>query len=244
MRPVLYHWRGRAIPSYPAMLYLGLVFGLVAGNVAANAAVLNGARVYAASLILLFPALVGARLASVIGNWSAYRGTPRRMWRRSEGGQAMYGGLVVVPLSLPLLAALGLPFWEFWDVGIFTMLTGMIFARVGCLLNGCCAGRPTESRFGLILVGQQGVRTRRVPMQVLEGSLGAILLAGAALLAASPAPPGSVFTASLAAYTVARLFLQPLREFQRRTLASIPALWATSAVLLTVAVLSFLPQLD
>lgn len=243
MRPVLLRWRGRDIPSYPAMLYLGLVFGLAAGNVAAKASGLNGARVYAASLILLFPALLGARLASVVGHWSAYRGTPGRVWRRSEGGQAMYGGLVAVPLSPPLLAALGLPFWEFWDVAIFTMLTGMIFARVGCLLNGCCAGRPTESRFGLIVVGQQGVRTRRIPMQLIEGSLGAILLAGASVLAALRAPPGSVFTASLAAYALARLFLQPLREVQSRV-TSISALRVSSAVLLAVAVLLFLPQID
>ncbi|MGH2556034.1 MAG: prolipoprotein diacylglyceryl transferase [Actinomycetota bacterium] len=243
MRPVLFHWLGRAIPSYPAMLYLGLVFGLVAGNVAAKAAGLNGARVYVASLILLPPALVGARFVSVVGNWNAYRRTPGRIWRRSEGGQAMYGGLVVVPLSLPLLAALGLPFWGFWDVAIFTMLTGMIFARVGCLLNGCCAGRTTESRFGLLLAGQHGVRTRRIPMQVIEGSLGAILLAGASVLAVLPAPPGSVFTVSLAAYALARLFLQPLREVQG-SVASIPALRTASAALLAVAVLLFLPQID
>jgi hypothetical protein len=81
-------------------------------------------------------------------------------------------------------------------------------------------------------------------MQVLEGSLGAILLAGAAVLAALPAPPGSVFTASLAAYTLARLFLQPLREFERKTVASIPALRVTSAVVLAIVVLSFLPQID
>jgi hypothetical protein len=31
----------------------------------------------------------------------------------------MYGGLVVVPLSPPLLALLGLPFWAFWDVAMF-----------------------------------------------------------------------------------------------------------------------------
>lgn len=243
MRPVLFHWRGRAIPSYPAMLYLGLVFGLIAGNVAAKASGLNGARVYVASLILLPPALVGARFASVIGNWSAYRRTPGRIWRRSEGGQAMYGGLVVVPLSLPLLHALGLPFWEFWDVAIFTMLTGMIFARVGCLLNGCCAGRPTEGRFGLLLAGQHGIRIRRLPSQILEGSLGAILLVGAAVLATSPAPPGSAFTVSLAAYALARLFLQPLREVQSRV-AGIPALRVTSAVVLAIVVLSFLPQID
>src|SRR5439155_2495456 len=102
MRPVLFTWRGHAVPSYPAMLYVGLVLGLVAGNLAANATGLDGARVYAASVALLPLALVGARLVSVLANWGAYRGRTRRVWRRSEGGQAMYGGLVAVPVSVPL----------------------------------------------------------------------------------------------------------------------------------------------
>jgi len=242
MLPVLFRWRGRAVPSYPAMLYLGVVFGLVAGDVAANASGLNGARVYIASLLLLPVALVGARLASVIGNWSEWRRVPGRIWRRSEGGQAMYGGLVAVPASLPLLAVLGVPFWAFWDVATFTMLTGMVFARVGCLLNGCCAGRPTEGRFGVVLPNHEGVRTRRVPTQFLEAGLGAILLAPAAVLLASKAPPGSVFTETLAVYALARLFLQPLREHQGRV-AGMPALRAASAALLGLALLSMFPRL-
>ena len=242
MRPILFRWRGRPVRSYPAMLYLGLVFGLAVGNVAANAMGLNGARVYVASLILLPGALVGARLAAVLIHWSAYRRDPGRIWRRSDGGQAMYGGLVVVPLSAPLLGLLELPFWPFWDVAMFTMLTGMVFARVGCLLNGCCAGRPTESRLGLVLPDHLGVRVRRIPMQLIEGGFGIALLAGAAALAASSPPPGFVFTGSLAAYATARLFLQRLRADEVRV-GGIPALQAASAVLLLLALASMVPRL-
>lgn len=242
MRPVLFTWRGRPVPSYPAMLYFGIVFGLAAGNVTANATGLDGARVYLASLILLPLALVGARLASVLVNWNAYRDAPGRVWRRSEGGQAMYGGLIMVPLSIPLLAVLRLPFWAFWDVGAVTMLTGMIFARVGCLLNGCCSGRLTTGRFGLVLTDHRGVRGRRIPTQLLEAGLGAVALGLAVALAASPAPPGSVFTGSVAAYSLGRLFLQPLREKESRV-AGIPALRAVSAALLALALLSMLPRL-
>jgi phosphatidylglycerol---prolipoprotein diacylglyceryl transferase len=243
MRPVLFTWRGRAVPSYPAMLYLGAVAGLAAGNVAANATGLNAARVYGASLVLLPVALVGARLASVVGNRKVYRGTPGRIWRRSEGGQAMYGGLIAVPLSVPLLAVLHLPFWAFWDVGAFTLLTGMVFARVGCLLTGCCAGRLTRSRFGMLLADHRGVRARRIPTQLLEAGVGIVLLGAAAGMAAAQAPPGAVFTGSLGAYALARLFLQPLRATQSRV-AGIPALRAVSVALFVYALVSILPRLS
>ena len=45
MRRTLLTVRGVAIPSYPAMLYLGAVLGIVAQNAAANAAGLPPARV-------------------------------------------------------------------------------------------------------------------------------------------------------------------------------------------------------
>ena len=57
-------------------------------------------RALTATLLLLPPALFGARLLFVIAHWPAYRQEPRRMWRASEGGAAMYGGLLVaVPLK-------------------------------------------------------------------------------------------------------------------------------------------------
>ena len=49
MRPVLFYWRGRPIWSYPAMLYIGLVFGVLAGNVAAHA---EGANAFAVLLVI------------------------------------------------------------------------------------------------------------------------------------------------------------------------------------------------
>jgi Prolipoprotein diacylglyceryl transferase/Concanavalin A-like lectin/glucanases superfamily len=80
-----------------------------------------------------------------------------RIWRRSEGGMAMYGGLIVtVPLSFPLLRAMQLPFGEFWDAATVTILLGMVFTRIGCLLNGCCAGRPTSAWLGLNLPDHRG----------------------------------------------------------------------------------------
>ena len=212
MRPVLFTWRGRAVSSYAAMLYLGIVVGLAAGNLAARANGLPTGRVYAATVILLVPALLGARLAYAAGHWSDFRADPGLLFRRSIGGQAMLGGLVAAPVSIPLLAAFGVSFWAFWDVATFTMLTGMVFARGGCLLTGCCAGRPTDGRLGQVLPDHRGVRRRRVPTQLLEGLTAVLLLGLAVALNARGLVPGSVFLAVLGAYGAVRLVLQGLRE--------------------------------
>ena len=234
MRPVLFHWRGRPVWSYPAFLYLGAVAGLVIGDLIANARGLDGTRVYLASVLLLPVALIGARLAFVAGHWSSFRGRTDLIWRRDRGGQVMYGGLVAVPLSVPLLAALDLPFWAFWDVGAFVMLTGMVFTRVGCLLNGCCVGRPTESRFGLVLRERGGSVARRIPTQLLEAALGGIVL-GAVWNIPTESPAGNVFLTALAAYAVGRILLEGTRSQQGRT-AMIGAIRAISLGLAATAV--------
>jgi phosphatidylglycerol---prolipoprotein diacylglyceryl transferase len=212
MRPVLLHLGARPLPSYPALLYVGVVLGLAAGNVVANAEGLDGVRIYVATLLLLVPALVGARMAFVAAHWPVYRREPRRIWRRSEGGMVMLGGLpLAVPMSLPLLGALDVDFGTFWDVATITMLVAMVFTRLGCLLNGCCAGRPTASRWAVLLPNTRGEWHRRIPTQLLEAGWAGVLLA-LAVAAQGRLPDGAIFAGALGAYGSGRLILEPLRE--------------------------------
>jgi phosphatidylglycerol:prolipoprotein diacylglycerol transferase len=244
MRPILFRWRGKPVYSHPAMLYVGLTLGLVLGNLEANLRGLDGTRVYFATVLLVVPALAGARLAYVVGHWDSFRPEVAMVWRRSVGGHAMYGGLLAVAVSVPLLGALDMPFWAFWDVATFTILVGMAFTRVGCLLQGCCAGRATTGAFGLMIRRQDGVAVKRIPTQLLEAGLGAALLGGVAAIPAE-APVGVVFLAALAGYAAGRLLLQGTREEERPKGAlgaqlTSPALLAAAAIaLLTLFLLGF-----
>lgn len=215
MRPVLFVVRGFEVPSYPLLLYFGLVAGVTVGDAAALASGMESGRVYVAMMLLIVPALVGARLLFVATHWNAYRHDLRRIWNTSEGGAALYGGLLLsLPLSLPLLRLLAVPVGAFWDVATFTMLVGLVFARIGCLLNGCCGGRVSDARVSVLLRGADGVWRRRIPVQLLEGALGAALLVAAALMLHHRPFGGAVFLAAAAAYGAGRLALLPAREIE------------------------------
>lgn len=219
------------VRPYPAMLCLGIALGLVAGDVAARVTGLDAARVYVGSVLLLVPALLGARVVAVGADVVAHRLPIRVVFRRTDGGQAMYGGLLAVPVSVPLLSAIGVPFWPFWDVATVTILVGMVFARIGCLLTGCCAGRTTGGRFGLVLRDADGVVTRRIPTQLLEAAAALVILgADAVFIGAHATRPGVVFAGSLAAYASARVALQPLRRRQTRV-AGLPVARVASVAL-------------
>jgi prolipoprotein diacylglyceryl transferase len=213
MHRILLSWRGFNVYSYPAMLYVGLLVGLFAGARAAQAMGMNPDRFAIAVVILMIPALAGSRLYFVMTRWEFYRREPARIWRRSEGGMAMYGGFILaVPLSVPLLRWLGLPFAAFWDAAVLTILLGMAFTRIGCLLNGCCGGRPSDAWFAVSMPDHHGVWRRRIPTQLMEMAFALVLFAAALALTLVAPFPGAVFCLALACYAAGRWVLESLRD--------------------------------
>lgn len=213
MRQILLSRFGFDIQAYSALLCVGAIAGIAAGTYAGTLRGLDAGRTLAALLALVLPAVAGSRLLFVAANWGRFRNDFGRVWRIAEGGASLYGGLILMFLvSGPLLGALLLPFGSFWDAVIITLLTGMVFTRVGCLLNGCCAGRPAHGPLSLCLPDHHGVWRRRMPTQILEGGLGGLLLIASIALWDRLPFPGAVALADVAAYSVGRWFLDSTRE--------------------------------
>lgn len=191
------------------MLYLGLVFGVAAGDIAAHKAGLNAIRWYIATLILIVAALSGSRLLYVAVQWKIYRHNLRRILDRHDGGHVMYGGLLgALLVSIPLLWALDLNFGAFWDVSSFTILVGMMFTRIGCLLNGCCYGRPSHSWFSVYLPNSRGEWEKRIPTQALEAACAVFLLIFIALIWRWMPFPSALFLCATLGYSAARFTME------------------------------------
>ncbi len=236
MRRVLWEYHRIVVHAYPAMLYVGLVFGVTGGNYVAKLARMDSTRVYVATLLLTVPALAGARLLFVASHWKVYRRSPERIWRPDEGGAALYGGLLLAfSISVPLLPAMGLGFWAFWDVATFTILIGMVFTKIGCLLNGCCAGRPSAGALALYLPDHHGVWARRIPSQLLETGWGALLLLGASVGWRHAPFDGALFLSAAAGYGLGRVPLESTRE----TIDRVGSVSLNRAISWSLAALSF-----
>jgi phosphatidylglycerol---prolipoprotein diacylglyceryl transferase len=217
IRQVLFEWRGTRIYSYPVMMYVGLTLGLFAGNCVADLAGMNSARVFVATILLAIVGMIGARMMFVATHWAVYRREPQRIWRRSEGGADLLGGVgLAVAVSPPLLAAMAIPLDAFGDVAIFVMLIWLIFGRVGCLLHGCCSGRLSTGWLSLKLSDHNGIACSRIPTQLLEAGLGLVLLGGAAALWNERPFPGALFISVVLVYGVGRFALQSMRDEQDR----------------------------
>jgi phosphatidylglycerol---prolipoprotein diacylglyceryl transferase len=95
---------------------------------------------------------------------------------------------------------------------MITILTGMILTRVGCLLNGCCHGRPSAAWCSLYLPDGRGNWRHRLPTQCFEAALAAVLLASALLLWHRMPFPGALFLFAVGGYCAGRLVLESLRD--------------------------------
>jgi phosphatidylglycerol:prolipoprotein diacylglycerol transferase len=216
------------------MLYLGAVSGIFVGTRFAEHRGLPALRVLAAMLFLFPAALVGSRLLFVILHWRIFRRDRARIWRTVEGGAALYGGLIFSFLfSLPLAWVLALPLGALWDAVAIAMLVGMIFTRVGCLLQGCCAGRPSQSWIAFESPNAQGVWCRRLPFPLFEAGIAALALVFA-IRFLDHYSGGFLFLACLAMYGTGRWVLEPTREKVDR-LAGWSVHRIISAVLVTTA---------
>jgi prolipoprotein diacylglyceryltransferase len=239
MRPTLFRWRGHALHSYPAMLYVGLVLGVFADNIASHVARIDSLRAYAATLILIPSALLGARLAYVAAHWGRYRRQNlRKIWNRNQGGAEHYGGLAAALLfSVPLLRVLHVPLGAFWDAAVFGLLFILLFGRIGCFLHGCCCGRPYQGWGSAYLPDHQGHWARRFPTQLFEVAWAAILLVTAWALWPRMLFPGALFLAIASLYAFGRLLFLATRESLEETPLSV---YYAFTLLLLVASLSTL----
>ncbi|MDP7112497.1 MAG: prolipoprotein diacylglyceryl transferase [Myxococcota bacterium] len=97
--------------------------------------------------ISIVTSLLGSRLLHlVMVERSAFFSDPAMFFRFTKGGYAFYGGLLVGMATTWTYSRIqgwrGLQLADVWAPGI---VFGLMFGRTGCLLAGCCHGRPIEA---------------------------------------------------------------------------------------------------
>lgn len=203
---------GVVLGAWPALVALGAIAGVGLQSVLAS---FTGLAVVPVALLTVVACLLG-----VAGAKAYYHLThPREKKSILTSGMSVQGFVITVVLILLLGSqALAIPPGSLFDISAPGLLLGMTIGRLGCLLGGCCAGRPTRSRWG-IWSSNRRIGVRRIPVQLLES--GAALLgcvtATIAVAALGLAGRGLVFAVSLSGYIAVRQLLFPLRDLPRIT---------------------------
>jgi phosphatidylglycerol:prolipoprotein diacylglycerol transferase len=108
-----------------------------------------------------------------------------------------------------------MPIWKTLDALTVGLALGQMFGRVGCLLGGCCFGRPTGGAFGVRLYGANVPPSLRGvplhPTQLYEAVGMLVLFCGLLWLHRRRAFDGQVFLVFFIAYPVLRSFIEFFR---------------------------------
>jgi len=194
--------------SWAALVAMGVVVAVGMQLWMVETLKLDPGHVLIASIAGLLAGGIGAKLWFIILH---LRDKSRNGWCL----QGMVAGIVVVfPAVLELLR---LPIASVIDASTPGIMIGLAIGRLGCFFTGCCAGRPTRSRWG-VWSSDRCVGMRRIPTQLMESGLA--LLAGMTVFTAIQFENtfhGALFVAALSAYTLVRQGLLRLRQERRKS---------------------------
>ncbi len=145
MHPILFSVGNWPVYSYGVLLAAAYLIGLQLGVVRARKAGVDPARVMDLGIYLIIAALVGAKLMLIAVDWEYFKSQPRELLSLVRAGGVFYGGLIAaVAVGLWLVRRYKLPVWITADLMAPGIALGHVVGRFGCLLAGCCYGRPTD----------------------------------------------------------------------------------------------------
>lgn len=150
MYPILFRIGPFTIYAYGTFLAIAFIVGLVIARIGFKKRDINPDIAYDLVLALALAGIIGARLFYVVGHWDYYSRNLAEIIQVHRGGLVFYGGLL-----LGVLAAIGvarirkISVLKIADSLASPLALGMVVARIGCFLNGCSYGRPTNLPWGV-----------------------------------------------------------------------------------------------
>jgi phosphatidylglycerol:prolipoprotein diacylglycerol transferase len=103
-----------------------------------------------AALYALIAGVVGARAFFVLHYPDQYLANPKSVFAIWNGGLEVIGGVM---LAIAVILLYGryhkVPIRHYLDTLAIGLVVALMFGRIGCFLNGCCYGKPTDLPWGI-----------------------------------------------------------------------------------------------
>jgi phosphatidylglycerol---prolipoprotein diacylglyceryl transferase len=210
--------------TYGVMLAAAYLLGLQLAIVRARKAGLDSQTMLDLGVALVIAALVGAKVLLLLVNFNYFWSNPREILVLARSGGVFYGGLIGATLvAFWFIRRHRLPLWTTCDMFAPGIALGHVIGRLGCLMAGCCFGKPTSvpwaitftDPFAAANVGTP-LNTPLHPTQLYEA--GAELLILVLLLATERKGryfPGRTFWGYMFLYAVSRFIIEFYRGDER-----------------------------
>jgi phosphatidylglycerol---prolipoprotein diacylglyceryl transferase len=225
--PVLFSIGKFELHSYGVLLTLSFIIGIYLGMRRAADRGVQPQFISDLAMVIVLCGLLGARALYVVFHLDEFKGrwldTINPIQSTGEigiAGLTLLGGfLLAVAGSAVFCRMKKVQFYRVADILSPSLALGIALSRIGCYLNGCCFGTPSEiwcavtypaGRTASFMFGGQPVH----PSQIYE-SLGALLMFGGLYVIERRKPPiGQVFGWFLVMYAILRFLGDMTRYYE------------------------------
>ena len=219
MFPDLFPIGSLTVHTYGLFLVLGITIGLLVALRLGKSQGMSPQAIMDMGFIIILSALVGSRLAYVLMNISYYRDHPLDMIIFWKGGLVFSGGLIAVLLALGwYLRRHRFSFWKIGDLLAPSAAIGQGIGRLGCLMAGCCYGKPTDLKWGVVFTHPNSLAPLNIPLHPtqLYGALSGFVIFGVLFyLHTKKQFEGQLLLWFLILHSTARLFVERFRGDER-----------------------------
>ena len=245
MHPILFSLGPITIYSYGVLLAAAYLLGLGMAVRRARAAGLDGNRVLDLGIWVIIAALVGAKALLFIVDFNHFTSSWQEFTTLLRSGGVFYGGLIAaVVVCIYQLRKHNLPLWQSGDLFAPGIALGYMVGRLGCLLAGCCYGRPTDVAWAVTFTDPAAnlnvgtpLNVPLHPTQAYESAAGlVILVALLALERRGRSFPGRTFWLFTLLYSISRFIIEFYRGDDRGFVLDIVS--TSQAISLVLAPLS------
>ncbi len=221
MHPILLRIDGIAIPSYGVMLVISFLFALWFTKKKAKQFGISPVVIENLAFYLMLGVIIGGRLLYVIFHWFQYSDDILGIFRIWEGGMMFFGGFIGGFIGGALyLRSMKISILHISDITAPALGLGLFFTRIGCFLNGCCFGLPTDLPWGVkfpasCAAGSSPVGGEHLhPTQLYSSIFGLALFFFLNRRLSRPHPRGEVFSLYLIFYGGFRFGVDFVRYYE------------------------------
>ena len=204
------------------MLWLGLMLGLVRTLRAAKRTRIQQDQVVDVILYSVLAGIVSAHVGSILLDLPYYVRNPSEILGLWSGIFSSSGGIRGLSFHAGLIGAIGVAwlycrrkrvsFTEMLDLCSPGLVIGYAVTRVGCFLNGCCYGVPTDLPWAVRFHVDGGLTAPSHPTQLYAVLASAVIYGLLVLTERRRRFPGQVFATYLCLYSTYRFLIEFLRK--------------------------------
>ena len=224
MHPILFNAGPITIYSYGVLLATAYLIGLWMAVRRARAAGIDGNRIMDMLIWVIIAALVGAKALLFIVDFEHFTSSWAEFTTLLRSGGVFYGGLIAAILvCIYQLRKHRLALWPSADLFAPGIALGYMVGRLGCLMAGCCYGKPTDVAWAITFTDPAAnfnvgtpLNVALHPTQLYESAAGLVIFLVLMFLEKRPgAFAGRTFWSFAFLYSVLRFIIEFYRGDDR-----------------------------